>query len=202
MTLLLSRKPVFDAVRSMLGRGFTQSEVEQLDDAIDDALGIIVVRAPKAKGRQINAAGERLIKSFEGLELEAYPDPGTGGKPITIGYGATLDMDGKPFKLGDTITIAQAERLFDKDTDRFEAAVEKLAPVATDNQFSAMTSLAFNVGIENFRRSTLLRLHNEGEYAAAANEFARWRFANGKPLKGLERRRAAEADLYRSGSVT
>lgn len=193
----MNREPIFSTVRDMLGRGFTQSEVEQLDDAIDLALGIIVVRPPKAKGRQINAAGERLIKSFEGLELEAYPDPGTGGKPWTIGYGATLDHDGNPFKKGDRITQAQADELFDKDTDRFEAAVDKLTGgVATDNQFSAMTSLAFNIGEENFRRSTLLRLHNEGEYAAAADQFARWKYANGRPLKGLVRRRAAEAELY------
>ncbi|MBX7459568.1 lysozyme [Qipengyuania sp. YG19] len=181
----------------MLGRGFTQSEVEQLDDAIDEALGIIVVRAPKKKGRQINAAGERLIKSFEGLELEAYPDPATGGKPYTVGRGATLDMDGKPFELGQRITIGQAERLFDKDTDRFEAAVEKLAPVATDNQFAALVSLAFNVGDANLAKSTLLKLHNAGDYAGAAEQFGRWIYANGRPMKGLVRRRAAEAELYR-----
>lgn len=197
--VLLSRKPVFDAVRSMLGRGFTKSEVEQLDDAIDESLGIIVVRAPKKKGRQINAAGERLIKSFEGLELEAYPDPGTGGKPITIGYGATLDLNGKPFKLGDRITIGQAERLFDKDTDRFEAAVERLAPVATDNQFAALVSFAYNVGEGDggLETSTLLRLHNAGDYEGAAGQFGRWIYAKGRAMKGLVRRREAEADLYR-----
>ena len=188
----MDRKPIFDSVRSMLGRGFTKSEVEQLDDAIDEALGIIVVRAPKAKGRQINAAGERLIKSFEGLELEAYPDPGTGGEPWTIGYGHTGGV-----KPGDKITIAQAERLFDKDTDRFEAAVEKLAPVATDNQFAALVSLAFNVGDANLAKSTLLKLHNAGDYEGAAEQFGRWIYANGRPMKGLVRRRAEEADLYR-----
>lgn len=193
----MNRKAIFDAVREMLGRGFTKAEVEDLDDAIDLAQGIIVVRAPKKKGRQINAAGERLIKSFEGLELEAYPDPGTGGKPWTIGYGATLDMNGKPFKKGDRITIGQAERLFDKDTDRFEAAVEKLAPVATDNQFAALVSLAFNVGDANLAKSTLLKLHNAGDYEGAAEQFGRWIYANGRPMKGLVRRRAEEASLYR-----
>ncbi|MBK61652.1 MAG: hypothetical protein CL575_01670 [Altererythrobacter sp.] len=160
-------------------------------------MGIIVVRPPKKKGRQINAAGERLIKEFEGLELEAYPDPGTGGKPYTVGYGATEDMDGKPFKLGQRITQAEADALFDKDTDRFEAAVERLAPVATDNQFAAMVSLAYNVGIGNFEKSTLLRKHNAGDHEGAANEFRRWNRAAGRVLKGLTRRRAAEAELYR-----
>ena len=196
----MNRKPIFDAVRKMLGRGFKPAEVEALDDAIDLMLGIIVVRAPKAKGRQINTAGERLIKSFEGLELEAYPDPGTGGKPWTIGYGATLDMGGNPFKKGDTITIAQAEKLFDKDTDRFEAAVDKLTGgVATDNQFAAMVSFAYNVGEGEggLKTSTLLRKHNEGDYAGAAEEFAKWKWAGGQVLRGLVRRRAEEAALYR-----
>ncbi len=197
----MNRKPIFDEVRSILGRGLTQSEVDALDDAIDLAQGIIVVRPKKPKGRQINAVGERLIKSFEGLELTAYPDPGTGGKPFTVGYGATEDMDGKPFRLGQTITQAQADELFDKDTDRFEAAVDKLTGgIATDNQFAAMVSLAYNVGVENFRRSTLLRKHNDGDYPGAAEEFARWNRAAGRVLKGLTRRRKAEADLYRSGS--
>ena len=199
MVVRMNRKPIFDTVRALLGRGFAQSEVEELDDAIDEAMGIIVVRAPKKKGRQINQDGERLIKSFEGLELEAYPDPGTGGEPITIGYGATRDMNGRPFQLGDRITIAQAERLFDKDTDRFEAAVEKLAPAANDNQFAALVSFAYNVGEGEggLATSTMLKLHNAGDYEGAAKEFARWKYSNGRPMKGLIRRRAEEAALYR-----
>ena len=197
----MNRKPIFEAVRSLLGRGFTQSEVDILDDAIDEAMGVIVVRPPKPKGRQINKAGERLIKAFEGLELEAYPDPGTGGKPWTIGWGATEDHDGKPFKKGDRITEAEAHALFDKDTDRFEAAVDKLTGgIATDNQFAAMVSLAFNIGVGNFKESTLLRKHNEGDYAGAAEQFERWKYANGRVLKGLVRRRREEAALYRSAS--
>jgi len=197
----MNRKPIFDTVRNMLGRGFTTDEVGALDDAIDLALGIIVVRPQKPKGRQINAAGERLIKSFEGLELEAYPDPGTGGKPITIGYGATEDMLGQPFSLGDSITQAEADELFDKDTDRFEAAVEKLAPKATDNQFAAMVSLAYNVGDGAFAKSTLLRKHNAGDHEGAAAEFKRWNRSGGRVLKGLTRRRLAEEKLYREPSA-
>lgn len=196
----MNRKPFFDAVRSILGRGFSSSEVEALDDAIDEAMGIAVVRAPKRKGRQINAAGERLIKSFEGFEEVAYPDPGTGGKPYTVGWGATEDMQGRPFAEGQRITMAEAEALFDKDTDRFEAAVERLAPVATDNQFAAMVSLAYNVGEGNFASSTLLRKHNAGDHEGAANEFKRWNRAAGRVMRGLTRRREAEAALYRSKS--
>lgn len=194
--MTLNRRPIFDEVRDILGRGFTQSEVEALDDAIDAALGIIVVRAPKPRGRQINAAGERLIKSFEGLELEAYPDPATRGEPWTIGWGHT----GPEVTPGMVITREEADRLFDADTDRFEAAVERLAPVATDNQFAAMVSLAYNVGTGNFERSTLLRLHNAGDHAGAADQFVRWNRANGQVMRGLTRRRLAEAELYRSAS--
>ncbi|QQN75893.1 lysozyme [Croceicoccus sp. YJ47] len=162
-------------------------------------MSIVVVHAPKASHRQINANGARLIKSFEGKELVAYPDPGTGGKPYTVGYGATVGIDGKPFRLGQTIDDAMADALFAKDIARFEEAVDDLTGGnATDNQFAAMVSLAFNVGKENFEDSTLLRKHRAGDYSGAANEFARWKFANGKVLNGLVRRRAAEAELYRS----
>lgn len=191
----MNREPIFAVVRTMLRRGFTQAEVDALDDAIDLAQGIIVVRAPKAKGRQIGPAGERLIKSFEGLELEAYPDPGTGGKPWTIGWGHTGAV-----KPGDVITEAEADRLFDEDTDRFEAAVDRLTRgIATDNQFDALVSFAYNVGEGDggLKTSTLLQLHNEGDYAGAAAQFARWNKADGRVMKGLTRRRAAEADLYR-----
>ncbi|GMM93132.1 lysozyme [Qipengyuania sp. MTN3-11] len=197
----MNRKIVFEAVDKLVpGIWNRPGAIAAMDDAIDAALGIIVVRAPKPKGRQINAAGERLIKSFEGLELTAYPDPGTGGKPWTIGYGATEDENGKPFAPGTTITQERADALFDKDTDRFEAAVERLAPVATDNQFAAMVSLAFNVGTGNFEKSTLLKKHNAGDYEGAAAQFGRWNRAAGRVMKGLTRRRAAEAALYRSGT--
>lgn len=196
----MNRKPIFDEMRALLGRGLTQSEVDSMDAAIDAAEGIVVIRPPKLKGRQINAAGERLIKSFEGFEEVAYPDPATGGKPYTVAWGATEDLDGMPFKLGQVVSMSYAEALFDKDTDRFEAAVEKLAPKATDNQFAAMVSLAYNVGLANFEKSTLLKKHNAGDYTGAAAEFTRWNRAAGRVMKGLTRRRAAEADLYRSAS--
>lgn len=147
---------------------------------------------PVAGVRQINAAGLAVIKEYEGLRLTSYPDPATNGDPWTIGWGHT----GPDVYKGLTITEAKAAQLLFKDLKRFEAAVAKLAPVATDNQFSAMVSLAFNVGEANFGKSTLLRKHNAGDYAGAKSEFARWNLAAGKVMAGLTRRRAAEADLY------
>src|SRR5688572_9540626 len=91
----MDRKRIFDAVRRLLGRGFRQDEVAALDAAIDSA-----VRPdspdPLEPPRAVGAAGIALIKRFEGCarvradgQVEAYPDPGTGGAPWTIGWGAT-----------------------------------------------------------------------------------------------------------------
>ena len=87
----MQRKPIFDTVREMLGRGFTQSEVAMLDAAIDRALS-----EDDPAAREVSEAGIDLIKHFEGCArlrsdgmVEAYPDPGTGGAPWTIGWGAT-----------------------------------------------------------------------------------------------------------------
>lgn len=144
--------------------------------------------------RAIGAKGLALIKQFEGLELKAYKD---AVGVLTIGYGST----GPHVKPGMVITEAEAEALLKKDLARFEAAVNRLTDGrATQNQFDAMTSLAFNVGEANLAGSTLLKLHNAGDYAGAANQFGRWNHAGGRVLAGLTRRRAAEALLYRSAA--
>lgn len=142
--------------------------------------------------RALNAAGEALIKSFEGYALKAYPDPGTGGAPWTIGWGHT----GPGIGLGTTITPDQAEGYFAADLLRFCQTVQVMAPVATDNQFAALVSFAYNCGAANLKSSTLLRLHNLGSYGLAAKEFGKWVHANGEVLDGLVKRRAAEARLY------
>lgn len=144
--------------------------------------------------RTISKEGLDLIKSFEGLSLKAYPDPGTGGAPWTIGYGHT----GPDVSPGLVITEAKADELLRKDVARFEQGVRDLAGThGTQHQFDALVSFAFNVGLENLRRSTLLRKHNEGDYSGAAAEFPKWNKAAGRVLTGLTRRREAEARLYR-----
>lgn len=139
--------------------------------------------------RSIAAAGLALIKSFEGCELTAYLCP---ANVWTIGYGST----GAHVKRGMTITSAQAEDLLKKDLARFESAVKAAAPTATQGQFDAMVSLAFNIGIAAFQKSTLLRKHKARDHVGARAEFARWNKAGGRVLPGLTRRRAAEAALY------
>jgi len=144
---------------------------------------------------KVDASGERLIKSFEGCKLAAYPDPATGGDPWTIGYGAT----GPGIVKGVIWTQAQADERFTQDIAKFAAKVDALIGFAptTQGQFNAMVSLAYNIGTGNFGNSTLLRLHKAKDYSGAADQFIRWCNANGKRMTGLTRRRAAEAKMYR-----
>jgi lysozyme len=151
----------------------------------------------RSQGKVISQAGIDLIKRFEGLRLKAYPDPATGGEPWTIGIGHTGGV-----RPGDVITEARAEQLLRQDVGRFERAVARLCPVTTQGQFSALVSFAFNVGEDNLRASTLRRLHNEGNYASAADQFLRWDKANGKTMAGLARRRLAERQLYLTSDDT
>jgi len=139
---------------------------------------------------KINADGLVIIKQFEGLRLKAYVCP---AGVMTIGYGST----GSHVKPGIIITEAQADQLLADDLVRFEEAVALYCPVTTPNQYSALVSLSFNVGEGSLKDSTLRRMHNEGEYEAAAGQFARWNKAGGRVLAGLTKRRAAEAALYR-----
>src|SRR5438067_4902133 len=137
-----------------------------------------------------------IIQQFEGCakrrsdgSFEAYPDPGTGGDPWTIGWGST----GADIKKGLVWTQAQCDERFAQHLAEFGEGVAAAiggAPT-TQHQFDAMVSFAYNVGLGNFRSSTLLKKHNAGDYAGAAAEFARWNKAAGKVLPGLTRRRAA-----------
>lgn len=141
-----------------------------------------------------NRTGIPLIKEFEGCVLHAYPDPGTGDEPWTIGYGHTGGV-----RHGQCITQEQADTLLAQDYDHFEAKVKALVHVPlTDNQLGALVCFAFNVGAANLASSTLLKMVNAGKHAEAAAQFARWNKAAGRVLAGLTKRRAAEAHLYLS----
>lgn len=136
--------------------------------------------------------GVALIKSAEGLRLKAYPDPGTGGLPWTIGYGSTSGVTRNM-----VITKTQAEQMLAADLVRFESAIERLARVPLNqSQFDALVSFTYNVGEGNFTKSTLLRKLNAGDTSGAAEQFSRWVHAGGKVLPGLVKRRAAERALF------
>ena len=139
---------------------------------------------------KISPAGVELIKHFEGCELDAYR---CSAGVLTIGYGHTGDV-----KESDKIDQAMAELMLLRDLKRFEVGVSNyLKAHVTQNQFDALVSLAFNVGLGNFSTSTLLRMINAGSADAAADQFLRWNRAGGKILPGLTRRRVAERQHYR-----
>lgn len=141
-----------------------------------------------------SAKGREFIKGFEQLRLKAYPDPGTGGKPWTIGWGHT-----KGVMQGDRITQEQAEQFFSDDLAVFELTVNSaIKRPMTQNQFDAMVSLAFNIGGPNFAQSTLVKKFNAGDVQGAADQFPRWKFANGNEMLGLIKRRATEREMFLS----
>lgn len=143
---------------------------------------------------KLSQRGIDLIKQLEGYSSKAYPDPATGGAPWTIGYGTTRGV-----KPGMVITAEQAEKMLRDDVAKFESGVSSLitAPT-TQGQFDAMVSLAYNIGLGNFGKSTLLKKHNARCYTCAADQFRVWNRANGKVMNGLTKRRADERQVYMS----
>lgn len=173
----------------------------------------------------INHAGERLLKKSEGLVLHAYPDPrsplgvglqqaglwrqylkkpiprevmpahlrGLDGKPWTAGYGDTLDV-----QEGDVWTRAEAEsRLIERlDRDYVQPISRACTLAPTPNQLAAFACLAWNIGVGAFLKSTALRAHNRGDFAAAARAFSLFNKSRGKEDPVLVARRAEEAALY------
>lgn len=135
----------------------------------------------------VNGAGMYLIRLSEGLCLHAYDD-GTG--VWTIGYGHTEGV-----KPGDVCTVEQAERWLAAEVQKFSDAVQnRLERPANPNQFAAMVSLAYNVGVDGF--PGLLADHNRGDFKAAQQHFMRYVWAGDKVLGGLVTRRQREAALY------
>ncbi len=134
-----------------------------------------------------------LVQRWEGCELTAYPDPGSGGDPWTIGYGHT----GPEVVPGVRWTQAQADAALRRDLARFGATVDAAVLVHLEpHEMAALTSLVYNIGPGNFKKSTLLRVLNQGSKALAAREFPRWNRAAGRIMRGLTLRRAAERALF------
>lgn len=145
--------------------------------------------------KQVNQEGLSLIKEFEGFRSIAYLCP---ARVWTIGYGNTFYQDGRKVKQGDRITTQEAERLLKITVESFAEQVSKLIKVpVTSNQFSALVSLAYNIGVGAFARSTLLSLLNARKNKQeVAIQFLRWDKAGGKTLYGLTRRREREMQLF------
>lgn len=144
-----------------------------------------------------------LVKPFEGCAkvlpsgaVTAYPDPGTGGAPWTIGYGATGPGIGP-----DTVwTMEQCEKALDEHLEYFYAGVMKMCPglwTELPRRQAAVVSWAYNCGLGNLRVSTFRKRINEKDWDGAAQECLKWNKAAGRVLRGLTRRREAEAELLK-----
>lgn len=141
--------------------------------------------------------GIEIIKEHEGLRLKAYPDPGTGGEPWTIGYGTTSSAGVGKITRGMTITKVQAESMLVRSLEAYEKGVlAALTRPPTQHQMDAMVGLAYNIGVPRFQKSSVVRFHNAGFHDKAAAAFLMWTKAAGKQLPGLVKRRNAEHDLY------
>ena len=138
--------------------------------------------------------GIDFIKSYETLQLRAYKAVSTE-KYYTIGYGHY----GPDVEPDAEITEAEAERILAEDLADAEVCVSRATAGwnLKQCQFDALVSLAFNVGVSDFQNSTLLKLVKRGAPEdVIRNEFGRWCHSGGRVLKGLQRRRQAEADIY------
>lgn len=140
-----------------------------------------------------SSKGYNLIKKFEGLATTSYKCP---AGVLTIGYGHT----GKDVVKGMVITELYADELLKADVAKLERSLIKALNadeiVVNQNQFDALISFSYNLGVTRLVNSTLWRYLKDGNIKAAAGQFIRWNKANGKVLQGLTFRREAEAKLF------
>jgi len=148
--------------------------------------------------------GIELIKEFEGCHLNAYPDPLTGGLPITIGWGSTKDFNGQPFKIGKRITQEYADRLLVFDIEnRFLPSLQKIPywSEMNDNQRGALLSFAYNLGAGFYGGSnfnTITKVLKNKEWDKVPDALYLYRNPGSNVEAGLARRRKAEGDLWKS----
>lgn len=139
--------------------------------------------------------GLKLIQSFEGCRLAPYLDL---VKVPTIGWGSTAYEDGTPVTMHDpAISQSRADGLFRHTIKpRVDELNHVVAVKLTQNQFDALLSFVYNLGIGALKKSTLLRLLNQSNYMGAAAEFSKWTMAGGHPVPGLVKRREREMALF------
>jgi lysozyme len=147
---------------------------------------------------KLNDQGLALIRKFEGLRTGAYRD---AAGVWTIGYGHTSFAGPPRVGRGMKITRNEAASILARDLAGFAAGVASHVRVPlSDGQFSALVSFAYNVGLENFRKSSVLRAVNDGDCCAVPRRLSLWVKAGGKVLPGLINRRAAEGALFMQGA--
>lgn len=148
-------------------------------------------------------AAETLIKPFEGYHRRlpdggcaAYPDPGTGGVPWTIGWGST----GPGITQHTVWSLQQAQLALDEHLKTFAGGVAALSPRLLrepDRRLASIISFSYNCGLGNYRISTLKKRVDAGDWDGACVEIVKWNKAAGRVMRGLTRRREAEALLLR-----
>jgi lysozyme len=161
--------------------------------------------APVAGGDDVPQMGIKLVKEFEGCRLNAYPDPLSGNLPITIGWGCTRKKDGSPFKMGDTITQAEAdELLIDEAKKHFLPALRKIPywNEMSDGKRGALLSFAYNLGAgfyggDNF--NTITRVLKNKEWDKVPDALYLYRNPGSNVEAGLARRRKAEGEAWKKG---
>ena len=138
-----------------------------------------------------------LIKKFEGFSVKPYKC--SAGVP-TIGYGTTFYLNGNKVTMKDSpISEEVALSILFSVVEDFSKKVEKLLKVSVNqNQFDALVDFAYNLGIGNLQKSTLLKLINNKDFVGASKQFKLWNKANGKVLNGLTKRRKEEEELFLS----
>ncbi|ONN71745.1 lysozyme [Pseudomonas oryzihabitans] len=137
--------------------------------------------------------GIALMHHFESCRLVAYPDPGSkDGHPWTIGWGHT----GPEVKKGLVWTQVQADAAFLSDLEATESLVSQMVPNASQAEFDALVSFAYNLGATALRNSTLMKLYKSGDKRGAAEQFLRWNKNDGVIMYGLTKRRTAERAMF------
>lgn len=188
-------KQIFDFLRKISGGSLTQKQVDAADKLIatayDDVTSMLGITLDEM---HVSPSGIDLICDFEGKRLVAYDD---GVGVWTIGFGTTIYPNGIKVKKGDVCTEAQAKAYMAHDLKKFELAVSNVVTVPlSQNQFDALVSLAYNIGTNAFKNSTLVKKLNAGDIRGAANQFDVWVKAGGKRMQGLVNRRAKEKALF------
>lgn len=192
----MNSKIIFDYLRKLSGGVLTQAQVIATDkllsidlDAVKNMLGI-------PESMSVSNKGVDLICEFEGKRLAAYDD---GVGVWTIGFGTIKYPGGNRVKKGDACTLEQAKEYMRHDLIEFEHTVNSSVKVPLNqNQFDALVSLAYNIGSNAFKSSTLVKKLNTGDYQGAADQFNVWINAGGKRMQGLVNRRDREKLLFLS----
>ena len=192
----MNSKIIFDYLRKLSGGVLTQAQVIATDkllsidfDAVKNMLGI-------PESMSVSNKGVDLICEFEGKRLVAYDD---GVGVWTIGFGTIKYPNGVRVKKGDTCTLDQAKEYMRHDLIEFEHTVNSSVKVPLNqNQFDALVSLAYNIGSNAFKSSTLVKKLNTGDYHGAADQFNVWVNGGGKRMQGLVNRRDREKLLFLS----